>query len=123
VVDTFQTTYAPLLKEVFTIEAKKQIEQGADALSTASAYAESGKPDFTLAFLLLVELAEEEKRETLAHAYERRAALAEEKAKTYTAQFHRPFPLMKVEARKDLLAAKAIREGKPVQEHNNRFPA
>lgn len=114
--DTFATLYAPLLKDVFTEQARQQIEQGAEAFTSARSYAELGKPDFTLAFLLLVERAEEEKRETLAHAYERRAALAEEKANAYSQQFHRPFPLMKLEARKDLQAARAIRQGQPLEE-------
>lgn len=114
--DTFASLYAPLLKEVFTEQARQQIEQGAEALAAARSYAELGKPDFTLAFLLLVERKEEEKRELLAHAYERRAALAEEKANAYSLQFHRPFPLMKLEARKDLRAARAIRQGQPLEQ-------
>ena len=114
--DTFQGLYAPLLKEVFTQQARQQIARGIEAFSAACSYAELGKPDFTLAFLLLVERSEEEKRETLAHAYERRAVLAEEKANEYSLQFHRPFPLMKLEARKDLQAARAIRQGRPLDE-------
>jgi hypothetical protein len=114
--DTFESLYAPLLKAVFTEQAQRQIAQGADALNSARRYAEQGKPDFTLAFLLLIEHPEEGKRETLAHAYERRAALAEEKAAEYSLQFHRPFPLIKLEARKDLLIAQTIRQGQPVQE-------
>lgn len=113
--DTFQTTYARLLKEVFTQQAQQQVAQGAEAFSVARSYAHLGKPDFTLAFLLLVERSEEEKRETLAHAYERRAALTEEKAHEYNLQFHRPFPLMKLQARKDLQTARAIRQGQPVE--------
>ena len=114
--DTFQRLYAPLLKEVFTQQARQQIARGIEAFSAARSYAELGKPDFTLAFLLLVERSEEEKRETLAHAYERRAVLSEEKANEYSLQFHRPFPLMKLEARKDLQAARAIRQGQPLDE-------
>jgi hypothetical protein len=119
--DTFESLYAPLLKEVFTEQARQQIAQGADAFASARSYAELGKPDFTLAFLLLVEHAEEEKRELLAHAYERRAALAEEKAAEYSLQFRRPFPLIKLEARKDLLIAKAVRQGQSVQERTQKF--
>lgn len=112
--DTFEALYAPLLKEVFTRKAEEQIARGATALDSAHSYAELGKPDFTLAFLLLVECSENEKRETLAHAYERRAALAEAKANEYNMQFHRPFPLIKLEARKDLRVAQAIRQGQPI---------
>lgn len=114
--DMFESLYAAMLKEVFTEQARQQIAHGASALISAQQYAEQGKPDFTLAFLLLTELSDNEKRETLAHAYERRATLSTEKAAAYTAQFHRPFPLIKLEARKDLLAAQAIREGRPVPE-------
>jgi len=114
--DTFEALYAPRLKKVFTEQAQQQIAQGADPLNSANMYAEMGKPDFALAFLLLVKRPEEEKRETLAHAYERRAALAEEKANQYNVQFHRPFPLIKLEARRDLRAAQAIRQGRPIPE-------
>ncbi|HEX7736451.1 MAG TPA: hypothetical protein VF458_16480 [Ktedonobacteraceae bacterium] len=116
--DTFESLYAPTLKTVFTEQAREQLAQGAEALSSAQAYAELGKPDFALAFLLLTEQAEEEKRETLAHAYERRAALAQEKAAAYSQQFHRPFPLIKLEARRDLQAAQAVRQGHPIPERN-----
>ena len=114
--NTFESLYSPLLKDVFTEQARQQIVQGAEAWPAARMYAELGKPDFTLAFLLLSEQLDEEKREVLARAYERRAVLSEEKAAAYNVQFHRPFPLIKLEARKDLLAAKAIRQGQPVQE-------
>lgn len=116
--DTFESLYAPLLKEVFTEQARQQIAQGAEPVETARSYAELGKPDFALAFLLLIERPEDEKRETLAHAYERRAALAEKKANDYSLQFRRPFPLIKLEARKDLQAARAIRQGEPLPERN-----
>lgn len=111
---TFEAIYRPLLKAVFTEQAQAQIARGAAADPAAHMYAELGKPDFTLAFLLLSEQSDEEKREILARAYERRAALSTEKAAQYSAQFHRPFPLIKLEARKDLLAAQAIRQGQPV---------
>src|SRR5260370_12386103 len=114
--NTLESLYSPLLKDVFTEQARQQIVQGAEAWPAARMYAELGKPDFTLAFLLLSEQLDEEKREVLARAYERRAVLSEEKAAAYNVQFHRPFPLIKLEARKDLLAAKAIRQGQPVQE-------
>jgi hypothetical protein len=117
--DTFASLYAPVLKDVFTEQARQQIAQGAEAFPSAQAYAELGKPDFTLAFLLLVdERADEEKRETLAHAYERRAALEDAKASEFSQQFHRPFPLIKLEARRDLQAALAVRNGRPIPPRN-----
>lgn len=114
--ETFESLYAPLLKEVFTEQAQQQIERGANAFEAARRYAEQGKPDFTLAFLLITDSSDKEKREILAHAYERRAELSTAKAAEYSAQFHRPFPLIKLEARKDLLAAQAIRQSRPIQE-------
>src|ERR1700686_1017775 len=78
--NTFEEQYAPMLKEVFTIHARQQLQQGADGLALARGYAEQGKPDFALAFLLLLDIPDDEKREALAQAYERRARLSDEKA-------------------------------------------
>ena len=99
--ETFEELYAQQLKDVFKVQAQQQVEQGADALESSRDYAEQGKPEFTLAFLLLVDLAEDEKRELLAYSYERRAALSEKKAQQLDIQFHRSFPLIKLEAQKD----------------------
>src|SRR5579872_4709107 len=63
VAETFEALYAQQLKEVFKIQAHEQIDKGADALVSSRAYAEQGKPEFTLAFLLLADLSEDEKRE------------------------------------------------------------
>ncbi len=109
--ETFEEQYAQQLKEVFKTQAREQIEQGADALESSRAYAEQGKPEFTLAFLLLADLSEEDKRELLAYSYERRAVLSEIKAKQLDIQFHRSFPLIKIEAQKDRQVASAIRRG------------
>ena len=113
--ETFEELYAPLLKDVFKIHAQKQLDQGDDGLVSARAYAEQGKPEFALAFLLSLDITGDEKREILAHAYERRAALSEEKAEQLNKQFHRPFPLIKLEAQKDLLNARSIRQGKRIR--------
>jgi len=113
--ETFEELYAQQLKDVFKTQAQQQIEQGADALATSRAYAEQGKPEFTLAFLLLIDLPEAEKRELLAHSYERRAVLSEKKAQQLDIQFHRPFPLIKLEAQKDRQVARSIRQGKEVR--------
>jgi len=109
--NTFEEQFAPMLKEVFTTHAQQQVQQGADGLALARGYAEQGKPDFALAFLLLLDTPDEEKREVLAHAYERRARLSEEKARQLDKQFHRSFPLIKLEAQKDRKLASAIRGG------------
>jgi len=109
--ETFEELYAQQLKDVFKTHARQQLDQGADALVSCRAYAEQGKPEFTLAFLLLTDLSEDEKRELLAYAYERRAALSEKKAQQLDKQFHRSFPLIKLEAQKDRQSARSIREG------------
>ncbi len=113
--DTFEELYAPQLKDVFKTHARQQLEQGANGLVAAQAYAEQGKPEFALAFLLLIDIPEDEKRELLAHSYERRATLSEQKAEELNQQFHRPFPLIKLEAQKDRISARSIRQGKRVR--------
>ena len=110
--ETFEELSAQQLKEVFKIHAQQQIEKGADPLESSRTYAELGKPEFTLAFLLHVDLPEEEKREMLAYSYERRAILSEKKALQLDIQFHRSFPLIKLEAQKDRQVARSIRERK-----------
>ena len=114
--NTFESLYKPLLKEVFTEQVREQMARGAEAVPAARMYAELGKPDFVLAFLLLSEQSEEEKCAVFARAYERRAELSTAKANEYSMKFHRPFPLMKLEARKDLQAAQVIRQGQPLAE-------
>ena len=111
---TFNELYGGLLKEVFLEQARNQLEQGSDALTCADAYAEQGKPDFVLAYLLLLDVSDDVKRDILAHAFEQRALLSEEKAEEFDRKFHRPFPLIKLEAQKDRAAARQIRYGQPV---------
>ena len=114
--NSFAELYASLLKnDVFTNQAQESLAQGADALTCALAYAEQGKPDFALAYLLLAELSDNEKREILAISYEQRAKISEEKAEQFDQQFHRPFPLIKLEAQKDRLAAQQVRQGRRVR--------
>ena len=113
--ETFEELYAQQLKDVFKTQAQQQIDQGADALASSRAYAQQGKPEFTLAFLLLIDLPEGEKRELLAHSYERRAVLSEQKAQQLDIQFHRSFPLIKLDAQKDRQTARSIRQGKEVR--------
>ncbi|HYK86586.1 MAG TPA: hypothetical protein VEV19_14545 [Ktedonobacteraceae bacterium] len=112
----FEELYTPLLKnDVFTVQARENMAQGADGLTCALAYAEQGKPEFTLAYLLLIDLADEEKREILAVSFDKRATLSEEKAEQFDRQFHRPFPLIKLEAQKDRLSAQQVRQGRRVR--------
>ncbi len=120
--DTFAELYAPLLKDVFIVQARKELDQGADGLAFARAYAERGKPEFVLAYLLLIEEAEELKRELLAYAYEQRATLSENKAEEFDKRFHRPFPLIKLEAQKDRIAARQVRQGKRIRVSATKLP-
>ena len=114
--ETYSELYTSLLKnDVFTIQARENINQGADALTCALAYAEQGKPEFTLAYLLLSDISDKEKQEILAVSYDQRAKDSEQKAELFDLQFHRPFPLIKLEAHKDRLAAQQIRQGRRVR--------
>lgn len=108
---SFAECYRPLLKEVFLKLAQEQLVQGADGLTCADGYAEQGKPDFTLAYLLLTESTEDVKRAIFARAYERRAEMAEQKADEFSQRFHRSFSLIKTEAQKDRTFAHNIRQG------------
>lgn len=112
---TFAELYSSTLKEVFLELARKQLVEGGDGLTFADAYAEQGKPEFALAYLLLTELADEVKYDIFARAYEQRALLAEEKAEQFDHQFHRPFPLVKLEAQKDRLAAQQVRQRRRIR--------
>jgi len=114
--DRFTELYASLLKnDVFTMQAQENIAQGADGLTCALAYAEQGKPEFTLAYLLLIAISDKEKQEILAVSYDRRASISDEKAEQFDQQFHRPFPLIRLEAQKDRLAAQQVRQGRRVR--------
>lgn len=120
--NTFADTYTSLLKnDIFLEKARENLTQGADALTCALEYADNGKPDFTLAYLLLAELSDAEKREILAVSFDQHARHSEEKAEQFDEQFHRPFPLIKLEAQKDRLAAQQIRQGKRVRRESIPF--
>jgi len=109
--DIFNELYSGLIKDVFLDLARQQLEQGVDGLTCANAYADQGKIDFALAYLLLSEAPENVKRDTLAHAYERHATLSDEKVEDFARQYHRSFPLIKLEAQKDRLSAQQVRQG------------
>jgi predicted nucleotidyltransferase len=107
----FDEQYAFTIKPVFRDLAQREIAKGADPAAFARRYAERGKPDFTLAYLLEAALPDEEKRELLAHAYDRRAALSEAKAGEMHQRFHTAFPLVLRDAKKDRATARQVREG------------
>jgi hypothetical protein len=111
----FDTQYRPLLREVFAEIVERDRLEGADPGERARDYAERGKPDYVLAYLLVSQLADAEKRETYAIAHERRAMLTEQRARQFDKEFHRPFPLLFNEAAKDRALARQIRNGRAVQ--------
>jgi hypothetical protein len=112
--ETFADLYASALKEVFRQRALERLQEGADGLEYARSYAERGKPEFVLAYLLLVEADDALKRELLAYAYERRAVLADEKGEDLARRFRRSFPLVRLSALQDRQAAQRIRAGQPL---------
>ncbi|HEX6122301.1 MAG TPA: hypothetical protein VFY89_04035 [Ktedonobacterales bacterium] len=111
----FASLYEPLANPVFDEIVRGEIAQGADAGARARDYVDRGKPEFVLAFLLLSELPEAEKRELFAQAHEQRAINTERRAKEFDRKFHRPFPLLNADATHDRATARAIRAGKPIE--------
>src|SRR5215831_9373556 len=71
---SFDALYRPLLRTAVGEIVAKELTEGADAGERAQAYAERGKPDFALAWLLVADLSDDEKRTLYAQAHERRAA-------------------------------------------------
>jgi hypothetical protein len=112
--DTFNELYSSLTKDIFLERAHQEQEQGADSLACANTYANQGKVDFVLAHLLLTATSDDVKHNILAHAFEQRAMLSDEKAENFSRQYHRSFPLIKLEAQKDRLAAQQVRQKKPI---------
>ncbi len=111
----FDTQYRPLMKDVFAEIVAKAVREGADPVTEARTYAERGKPDFVLAYLIVSGLPDAEKREIFAHAHERRATHIEQRAQQFNSEFHRPFPLLRTEAAKDRIAARNVRAGRAIQ--------
>lgn len=118
----FAELYSGMLKDVFLDIAREQITQGADALTCADAYAEQGKPDFTLAYLLLVDGSDDVKRDIFARSYEQRADFAEQKADEFSQKFHRSFAMIKMGAQKDRQVAQQIRQGKRIRREAKSLP-
>jgi hypothetical protein len=112
---TFAELYSQHSKEVFLKQARAALAEGQDALTCAQQYAAKGKPDFVLAYLLIFDGTDEVKRDLLSRAYEQRARLSDEKADELNKQFHRPFPLIKLEAQRDRIAAQQVRQGRQLR--------
>ncbi len=107
----FAARYGAQCKEVFREAVARDALAGRDLAARAREYAERGKPDFVLAYLLATDLPDDEKRAMLAGAYERRAQITERRADEFDRRFHRPFPLLRLEASKDRTLAQRIRAG------------
>lgn len=117
---SFDARYGALSKEVFQNIVREELAKGANADEQARVYAELGKPDFALAYLLAGTLADAEKHDLLARAYERRAEQTEARAREFDKRFHRPFPLLFTDATRDRTAASRIRAGRALQPDMNR---
>ena len=114
--DTF-----PAFDDLYRVEARqaildiaaKELASGASAEQQAQHYAEKGKPDFVLAYLLGSAIADARKRELYAAAHEQRATYIDQRAREFDRRFHRPFPLLATEAANDRVMARRIRAGMP----------
>ncbi|MGH2485949.1 MAG: hypothetical protein ACRDHE_08055 [Ktedonobacterales bacterium] len=108
---TFEDQYAVMAKDVFREIVTDAIAEGKLPDEQAHVYAELGKPDFVVAYLLACDLPDAEKRAVLARAYQRRATYTEERAREFDHTFHRPFPLLFTEAANDKAAARKVLAG------------
>jgi hypothetical protein len=111
---SFETLYRSLLRPAIGEIAERELTGGTDAAERAREYTERGKPDFVLAYLLLADLPDDEKRTLYAQAHERRSAYIEQKARQFDHEFHRPFPLLFQEAAKNRALARRIRAGQSI---------
>jgi hypothetical protein len=108
---SFAAQFAAHNRDVFREAVNRSLAAGGDALSLAREYATRGKPDFVLAYLLTTSAPDAEKRALYADAFDARAARTEEQADEFDRRFHRPFPLLRLEASKDRATAGRIRSG------------
>jgi hypothetical protein len=107
----FDAQYAAHIKDVFREAVNRDLAAGGDPRLRVHEYVERGKPEFALAYLLAADLPDEEKRALYAESFDRRATLTEQKADEFDRRFHRPFPLLRLEASKDRATAKRVRSG------------
>ncbi|HEU0025626.1 MAG TPA: hypothetical protein VFQ25_00800 [Ktedonobacterales bacterium] len=108
----FAALYGGQEREAVRDLARAEVAQGADAAERAREYAERGKPDFTLAYLLASDLPDDERRAIYAEAFERRAARTETKARELDKTFHRAFPMLFSDAAQDRALARRVRDGR-----------
>lgn len=109
----FDDLYRDEARQAILTIAAGELAAGASAEALAQQYAEKGKPDFVLAYLLGSDIPDERKRELYATAHEQRALYIEQRAHEFDRRFHRPFPLLATEAANDRVMARRIRAGMP----------
>ncbi|HET9979448.1 MAG TPA: hypothetical protein VFQ32_03320 [Ktedonobacterales bacterium] len=109
----FDDLYRDEARQAILTIAAGELAAGASADALAQQYAEKGKPDFVLAYLLGSAIPDERKRELYATAHEQRALYIEQRAHEFDRRFHRPFPLLATEAANDRVMARRIRAGMP----------
>ena len=109
----FDKLYRSQARQAILDIVAEELEAGADAETQAQRYAEKGKPDFVLAYLLDCALPDERKRELYAYAHEQRAIYIQQRAREFDRRFHRAFPLLETEAANDRVMARRIRAGMP----------
>lgn len=107
----FDALYRSEARQAILDIAAGELAKGASADDKAAYYAEKGKPDFVLAYLLDSPIPDEAKRELYATAHERRAVYIEQRAREFDHRFHRAFPLLETEAANDRVTARRIRAG------------
>jgi hypothetical protein len=110
-VPSFADQFAQHNRDVFREAVNRELAAGGDPLALAREYAVRGKPEFVLAYLLVATVPDAEKRALYADAYEARATRTEQRADEFDQRFHRPFPLLRLEASKDRATAARIRSG------------
>ncbi|HEU4785520.1 MAG TPA: hypothetical protein VFS83_19420 [Ktedonobacterales bacterium] len=109
----FDALYRSQARQPILDIVEDDLAAGADADEQAQRYAEKGKPDFVLAYLLDSALPDERKRELYAVAHEQRAIYTQQRAREFDRRFHRAFPLLETEAANDRVMARRIRAGMP----------
>lgn len=107
----FDELYRAQARQPILDIAAEKIASGASAEAEAQEYAERGKPDFVLAYLLGSAIPDARKRDLYATAHERRAVSIEQRAREFDHRFHRAFPLLETEAANDRVTARRIRAG------------
>ena len=107
----FDTLYRSEARQAILDIVADELAAGKSAEEQAQRFAEKGKPDFVLAYLLDSVIPDERKRELYAVAHEQRAIYIEQRAREFDRRFHRPFPLLDTEAANDRVTARRIRAG------------